>query len=625
MYYLDYAKPVGNRYVLNFFADTIEDLKDIPTTTAYVTRNGTNYGVPLDTSVVTVVENEVRVNYVLQNGKYIVGGDIPPIVGTKTITENGTYAAKTDNLEGYSSVTVDVEPNLQEKSQIPNANPVTVEPDEGYYGLSKVTVNAVPTEIKNATPTKTAQTITPTSGKFLSEVSVEAIPDEYIVPTGSKDITTNGNVDVKAVAVASVNVQPKLQDKNITENGVVKPDSGYDGLSQVSVDVQTYTGNDQAVKYMVEGTLQAAGVSVPLDKTYIASKEYEGMRGISYLDIPNRVTEVASDAFYDCNPEIIRIPPQFAGDSVLMSDGKRICIVDGEPEPMINKANVIVPDNVEYELIRNIENLTIEFKGNAKTVVLENIKKIPYQGVSLGISGEIETVIFNNVEQIGKKTFGSDVSESLPIRNVEFGEGVKYIGEGAFQGNRNLFQIILPASLITIGSNAFDQTGINKQYLPGKVIGPGSDEPTINEYFAFIGESSKYSEVNAYTKILGGSSCLADTSENIVISDNIISIGGGSFNGCQNLKTVTIPSSVQWIGSRPHNDDNDGTFANCPALTTVYINGNLSNSEKPRGIFYNCPALTEIHYDGQVFTTADEFLEYGWPSSGESGSGSYGS
>lgn len=118
MYYLDYAKPVDSRYVLNFFADTIEDLKDVPTTTAYVTRNGTNYGIPLDTSVVTIVENGIRVNYVLQNGKYIVGGDIPPIVGTKTIIENGTYLAKDDDLEGYSSVTVEVPETVSEEKTV---------------------------------------------------------------------------------------------------------------------------------------------------------------------------------------------------------------------------------------------------------------------------------------------------------------------------------------------------------------------------------------------------------------------------------------------------------------------------------------------------------------------------
>lgn len=35
--------------------------------------------------------------------------DVEPDVGTKTITSNGTYAASSDNLDGYSSVTVNVD------------------------------------------------------------------------------------------------------------------------------------------------------------------------------------------------------------------------------------------------------------------------------------------------------------------------------------------------------------------------------------------------------------------------------------------------------------------------------------------------------------------------------------
>ena len=77
MYYLDYAKKVDDRYVLNFFADSAEDLKDVPTDKPYITRNGTNYGIPLDTSVVTIIEEGTKVNYVLQNGAYIAGGDVP--------------------------------------------------------------------------------------------------------------------------------------------------------------------------------------------------------------------------------------------------------------------------------------------------------------------------------------------------------------------------------------------------------------------------------------------------------------------------------------------------------------------------------------------------------------------
>ena len=54
----------------------------------------------------------------------------------------------------------------------------------GQYLSGKQTIAAVPTEEKSATPTTSAQDITPTSGKFLSKVAVGAIPSAY------KDMTT---------------------------------------------------------------------------------------------------------------------------------------------------------------------------------------------------------------------------------------------------------------------------------------------------------------------------------------------------------------------------------------------------------------------------------------------------
>lgn len=235
MYYLDYAKKVGDRYILNFFADTAEDIADVPTNTPYITRNGTNYGVPLETSIVTVIENDVRKNYVLQNGAYVAGGDIPFVLGTLEATENKTYKASDENLEGYSTVTVNVEPSLQTKSISSNG---TVKPDEGYEGFSEVTVNVQP-KLQEKTATANGA-ITPDETYYgLSKVTVNVEPKLQ-----SKSVTANGTVTPDAsydgLSQVTVNVPPttpKLQAKTATENGEVTPDSGYDGLSKVTVNV----------------------------------------------------------------------------------------------------------------------------------------------------------------------------------------------------------------------------------------------------------------------------------------------------------------------------------------------------------------------------------------------------
>ena len=208
MYYLDYAKKVDDRYILNFFADSAEDLKDVPTDKPYITRNGTNYGIPLDTSVVTIVDKGTKVNYVLQNGAYIAGGDVAPVVGTLEATENKTYLAKDANLDGYSQVVVNVQPALQEKSATPTEAQQVVTPEEGYYGLSKVTV--------------------------------AKIPGNYVIPTGVVEITANGTHDVSGKASATVNVPATPTEEKTVEldlaggNQVLTPTAGKN-FSKVTI------------------------------------------------------------------------------------------------------------------------------------------------------------------------------------------------------------------------------------------------------------------------------------------------------------------------------------------------------------------------------------------------------
>lgn len=96
---------------------------------------------------------------------------------------------------------------------------------------------------KTVTPTKAAQEVTADADyTALEKVTVEAIPDEYIVPSGTKTITENGTHDAKNYEAVAVNVPipdgyiKPSGTKEITENGA------HDVTAYASVNVNVPTG-----------------------------------------------------------------------------------------------------------------------------------------------------------------------------------------------------------------------------------------------------------------------------------------------------------------------------------------------------------------------------------------------
>lgn len=134
--------------------------------------------------------------------------------------------------------------------------------------------------------------------------AIRAIDSGYPEPTGTITISQNGTANVKDYAEATVNVQPVLQQKTATQNGTVTPDTGYDGLSSVVVDVQgggsaviqslsvTHNGTftpPSGVDGYAPVTVNVSGGSVPELPSAYQKVEYIRTTGTQYAEIPFQV------------------------------------------------------------------------------------------------------------------------------------------------------------------------------------------------------------------------------------------------------------------------------------------------------------------------------------------------
>lgn len=177
------------------------------------------------------------------------------LTGKVYVTADGTVTAGTMVNNGAVSKTLDV-------------TTITYTIPKGYHsGTGKVTITL---EEKSVTPTKSAQTITPTAGKVLSKVSVAAIPDEYQdvtnVDAGAADVLV-GKTIVDATGAEIEGTMPNNGAKNSTLNagGSYTIPAGYHNGSGkvIAKDLASQTAGTAAAAEILNGeTAWVGGVKV---------------------------------------------------------------------------------------------------------------------------------------------------------------------------------------------------------------------------------------------------------------------------------------------------------------------------------------------------------------------------
>ncbi len=252
----------------------------------------------------------------------------------ETLPTNGKYCV--------SDITV--QPALEIKTITSNGEAL---PSENYCGFEKVMVNvqtAPKLQTKTVTPTKSQQNVSPDSGyDGLSGVAVEAIPADYVIPTGTVNITANGTHDVSGKASVNVNVPGKEEQTKsvtITANGTVKiaPDAGKT-LSEVTV---------IAAVESEKPTLNAPTISL----------------SNSTLTITNPATNgnfVTSYRIFNGSAELAVVTSKTVDLSTLLTDSGTYSITVKASAPNFN--NSAASNSVSYKVVAAGYNVTVTATG----------------------------------------------------------------------------------------------------------------------------------------------------------------------------------------------------------------------------------------------------------------------
>lgn len=236
---------------------------DLTTGSAEYTENGeytltpegdgfSSVDVTVNVDVTTPYNNGVAAGEAAQKAK----------LESATFVSNGTYTKE----DGYNSVTVNVpsDINNQEKNATPTTSSQEIVADNGYSGLSKVTISGVTSAIDSNI----------SAGNIKKDVAILGV-------TGTYD------------------PQPTLQDKTVaptTSQQVISADSGYDGLDEVTV---------SAVTSAIDSNIAAGNIKSGVTILGVQGTVQEGITPTGNINITDtsstNVTNYATAQVVDAN------------------------------------------------------------------------------------------------------------------------------------------------------------------------------------------------------------------------------------------------------------------------------------------------------------------------------------
>ncbi len=348
-------------------------------------------------------------------------------------------------------------------------------------------------------------------------------------------------------------------------------------------------------------------MDIPIHVDEIKEMTFRSCENLTTVHIPDGVKRIGTHAFLDCAFTSIKLPEKLAkidGSAFMGCNNLKSIVI---PESVTEIGDWAFGDcmDLEYVTISNsvkkigykafsgtkwddswedgpvyIGNILYTYKGeipqDTELVVKDGTIYISSGALQWHGGTRFSVVIPGSVTEIGSGAF----LYCDGLYSVHFSEGLKVIGSEAFSECQGLTSVTIPNSVEEIGEYAFSGCSALREINNGMQVEKIGTEAFDNTKWYNVQPDGLIYLGHCLYKYKG--TMLPNT--HIDIADGTLGIATRAFADCNNLKSVTIPTSVKKIG--------EWAFSGCTGLTSVDLSEGIT--EINAFTFWGCTSLKSI-------------------------------
>ena len=337
-----------------------------------------------------------------------------------------------------------------------------------------------------------------------------------------------------------------------------------------------------------------SSISIPNSVSSIGSYAFNGCSKISSLILPSSLTGIGAYAFHNCsNLAIIDINATsltsigndaFGNCSNLqtvnlnsISSWMNCSLGNANSSPFCNGADLYVADEEKTTISIPIATTAIpsySFYGckNITSVTIPALVNSIGEGAfsnCLSLAAINVNSSNNNFASEDDVLYNANKTKLLICPGAKSGalsipSSVVSINQYACSGCVNLSSVTIPSSVTSIGGSAFYN-------VSGKLV-----------VYCRIPNGNPYANVGYFTPF--SLSFYNSNFNEVVIGDNVTSIGDWAFYGCSSITSITLPNSLTSVGS--------SAFSGCTGITSITLPNSLTSIGS--SAFSGCTGITSI-------------------------------